>query len=103
MNDLPVAAKLDARGPKRGIVVIGVHPAGSPVERIRQVMQQFQMRYPVCIDQPPPANEPLGLMCSQLAVGALPQAFVVDRDGRVAGAGNLDHVIAVARDLAARP
>ncbi|UCD76772.1 MAG: TlpA family protein disulfide reductase [Phycisphaerales bacterium] len=102
-NDLPVAAEAHRQREKTGIVIIGIHNPGSPEEKIREVMDKFQMQYPICID--PPRDEELqtwGLLSGQYGVFAIPHAFVIDQEGNIAGHGELKEVLLHARDLARR-
>ena len=102
-NDLPRAAELH-KEKESGIVIIGVHNPGSEVAAIEKVMKEFDMQYPICIDVAEP-NGPAtwGTMSSAYGVNAIPHAFLIDREGKVASQGSLGSVLAEARQLVAQP
>lgn len=99
-NDLPVASAVHREKAQRGLTVIGIHPPGSALETIRDVMAQFEMAYPTCIDVPAPAGAVAwGSLYEAYRIYGIPHAFVVDRDGRIAGHGRLHEMIELATAL----
>ena len=49
-NDLPALAALHKKQ-SDAIVVIGIHPPGSPDAAIRKVIKDFDLQYPTCIER----------------------------------------------------
>ena len=100
-NDLPAMVQLHRSRRESGIVVIGIHTPGSSPETIGQVMKEFEITYPVFVDVPAPEGiRSWGLLYSDFGVTAIPHAFLVDAEGRVAAHGTLDEVAQKARKLA---
>ncbi len=92
-NDLPGTAGLHKNRAKDGLVVLGIHPPGSKPESIRQVIEEFEIAYPVLIDaQAPEASNTWGALYSLYGVDRLPHAVVVDRRGKIAATGSLQEV-----------
>jgi thiol-disulfide isomerase/thioredoxin len=86
------------------LVVIGVHPPGSQVDEIRKVMREFDLRYPTCVDTPaPPGLTAWGSLFAHYEVSRIPHAIVIDRRGKVAATGELNEILARARELVGRP
>ena len=96
-NDLPRLVAVDTNHVDNGLIVIGIHPPGSDEEAIRKVMKDFKMKYPTCIDVADP-NGPAtwGRMYARLGVDRIPHAVLIDRQGKVAATGTLDHVLSSA-------
>jgi thiol-disulfide isomerase/thioredoxin len=103
-NDLPKMVQLHKEREQSGIVVIGVHAAGTPAEEVQKTMNPFGMEYPVCLDVTPGGQGAAAVpLFDAFAVGGIPHAFVVDRRGKVAAHGSLAEAAGHARALAARP
>ncbi|UCD76774.1 MAG: TlpA family protein disulfide reductase [Phycisphaerales bacterium] len=101
--DLPVAAEAHRQSEKTSIVIIGIHTPGSPEEKIREVMEKFEMEYPICIDVArDDEHQSWGLLAGQYGVFGIPYAFVIDQEGNIAWHGELKEVLWTARDLARR-
>ena len=67
-NDLPALGALHKKQ-ANDIVVIGIHPPGSPDAAIRKVMKDFDLQYPTIIDAPPPpGGTSWGLLFDKYAV-----------------------------------
>jgi thiol-disulfide isomerase/thioredoxin len=100
-NDLPTLSNLHKKRDETGIVVIGIHTPGSKIEDIEKVMKKYDLQYPVCIDvEPPPDAMSWGEMSSQYGVNAIPYAYVIDKEGNIAGHGwGVGEVISKAREL----
>jgi thiol-disulfide isomerase/thioredoxin len=100
-NDLPTLSNLHKKRDETGIVVIGIHTPGSKIEDIKKVMKKYDLQYPVCIDvEPPPDAMSWGEMSSQYGVNAIPYAYVIDKEGNIAGHGwGVGEVISKAREL----
>jgi thiol-disulfide isomerase/thioredoxin len=100
-NDLPELAQLHASRESNGLVIIGVHSSGADRQAIEKVLGEHDIRYPMCIDVPPPAGTlTWGDFASRFAVGAIPHAVAVDSRGIVlASATNrFDQVLAAAHE-----
>jgi thiol-disulfide isomerase/thioredoxin len=85
-NDFGMAEGLFEGREKNGFEVIGVHAAGSKREEIEKLLKDYKMRYPVYVDV---KGEGMGKMMEGLGVTYLPQAMVVDGEGKVVAHGEL--------------
>ena len=104
-NEFPALAEL-AKEKDGGIVVIGLHPPGSERAAIEKILNQFDMHYPVCVDAAPAGGDQpssWGQMGTALANTQLPDTYVVDRHGKIAGHGSLGKTLGLARTLATAP
>jgi thiol-disulfide isomerase/thioredoxin len=103
-NDFGMAEGLFEGREKNGFEVIGVHAAGSKREDIEKLLNDYKMRYPVYVDV---KGEGMGKMMEGLGVKYLPQAMVVDGEGKVVAHGELAAMARKAGELvkarAARP
>jgi thiol-disulfide isomerase/thioredoxin len=82
-NDLPLLKKLAADG----VRVIGMHPAGTPVEDVAKVIHDQELRYPTFL-----ASSKTGDADRQIGgypTGMFPYCILVDSQGRVTGHGSL--------------
>ncbi|HJT35009.1 MAG TPA: redoxin domain-containing protein [Pirellulales bacterium] len=86
-----------------GIVVIGVHPAGSRVEEIQAAIKEFKIPWPICIDRARPDGRPWGALCESLQVEYLTDTLVIDAEGRIADQGDAATMVTIAKKLAKKP
>lgn len=99
-DDLPVMRTLHANREENGLVVIGVHTPGSGIDRIRKIVADLDLGYPIFIDAPAPSGAlGFGTLSSSFHVRAIPYAIVVDTQGKVAGHGTLLEMLIRAREL----
>ncbi len=102
-NDLPALAVLDKKR-ANDIMVIGIHPPGSPEAAIRKVMKDFDLQYPTCIDLPAgPGATSWGPLFDRYGVRGIPHAVLLDRNGTVVGTGDLSEILTKAAKLVGRP
>ena len=52
-NALPKLSQLHEAREANGLAIIGVHPPGSELQSIKNVMDEFNLTYPICIDVAP--------------------------------------------------
>ena len=98
---LPMSVDIHKERQTTGIVIIGIHTAGSSLESVQKLMKEFDITYPVCIDTPPPQGEvSFGKFFGQLGVSAIPNSIVVDQGQKVVAHGDLPSTLAKARELA---
>lgn len=86
-----------------GIVLIGIHPAGSKQRELDEAIREFKITWPICIDRARPHGHLWGSLCESLQVEYLPSTFVIDAQARIAAHGRLADMIAKARELAKKP
>ena len=98
-NDLPTMAALHKDREKLPFAVIGVHPPGSDPKSVDELIKEFGLNYPICVDVP--HGEGWGELFAAYAVKAIPHAVVVDADGKVADQGTLGAMVGKAHELAA--
>lgn len=80
------------------LAVIGVHATGSELADIKEVMQEYNMKYPVFVD-PLPKSRGWGELFNAFEVHAMPTTFVIDADGKIAAHGDLVEMLAIAEKL----
>jgi len=103
-NDLPVAESFHQDAKDSGIVVIGVHAAGTEKPEIEEFAKKLGLTYPIVVDtEPPPKQLGFGLLAVQLGVHGIPYSFAIDPQGRIAAHGSLREVLSKARELANKP
>ncbi len=99
-GDLPKMADLHMQREETGITVLGIHTPDGTAESIGKVVALYDLRTPICIDAPPPpGGRWFGRLTSQFGVRGIPHAFVIDREGKIAGHGSLDEALMIARGL----
>ncbi|QDV38036.1 TlpA family protein disulfide reductase [Tautonia plasticadhaerens] len=82
------------------LAYVGIHTAGSDLDAVRAVAEQFGLDYPICVDVPPedgPAS--WGSLFSAFAVDRIPHAALVGPDGRVVASGDLTEMVLRASEL----
>ncbi len=99
-DDLPKMSDLHKERDKTGITVLGVHTPGSKAEHIQTIMKLYDLQYPIFIDIPRSSPVPgWGQLYEQYGIHGIPHAFVIDREGKIAGQGTLQEVLAIAQGL----
>ncbi len=102
--DVPKLAAAYSKREQTGIAIMGLHPPGSRREAIEKMLRDYEINYPIFIDIPPgDSAKTWGLLFDRYHVQAIPHAFVVDQNGRIAGHGNLETVMRMANSLVAEP
>lgn len=86
-----------------GVVVIGVHPAGSRPEEIQTAVKEFKLTWTICVDQARSDGHPWGALYENMQVQYLPDAFIIDGQGRIAAQGQVAEMAAKARELVKKP
>jgi thiol-disulfide isomerase/thioredoxin len=108
-NDLPRLRQLHEDRGNNGLIIIGVHLAGSKRASVEKAISDLHLEYPICIDIPNrretgKIEEMLfpSKFSSQFAIGAIPHFVVVDRHGIVAAslANRFQDALAIAHGLA---
>ena len=103
-NDLPVAESFHQDAKDSGIIVIGVHAAGTELAEVETFAKKFGLTYPIVIDaEPTPEKSGFGLLFTQLEVNAIPYSVIIDPQGRLAAHGSLGEMLLKARQLANKP
>jgi beta-lactamase regulating signal transducer with metallopeptidase domain/thiol-disulfide isomerase/thioredoxin/protocatechuate 3,4-dioxygenase beta subunit len=72
----------------KGVVVIGLHAAGSTPAELRKFAQEHHLTYPLAIDAPDGQNLSFGKTFREYTVVGIPSVAVIDRSGRVAYLGH---------------
>ncbi|MEP7367829.1 MAG: TlpA disulfide reductase family protein, partial [Acidobacteriota bacterium] len=96
-NDLPAMAQMFKDREKLPFMVMAIHPPGSERKSIDKVIREFELGYPICIDVP--AEGSWGELFAAYKVDAIPHAVVIDKEGKVAGQGQLGEMVVKAREL----
>lgn len=93
-NDLPLLKNLAAEG----LPIIGMHPAGTPPEEIRTVIEDRKLGYPTYVASATADSDDRKI--GGYPVIMFPYCVLVDREGQVAGHGSLGpEIIAQLRSL----
>ena len=102
-GDLPVVESNYKKAKESGIVVIGIHTAGTEIDEVKELTEEMGLSYPILINLPAPKDEEdtaFGLLSSQLKIIGIPYSFVIDQEGKIAGHGSLAEVLSKAGELA---
>ncbi len=83
-----------------GIVVLGIHTAGSQVKDVEKLAQDEKLDFPICIDTPPTEGRSWGTLFSKFAVRQIPCTYVIDKTGKVVAHGELMDTLSKAHSLA---
>jgi RNA polymerase sigma factor (sigma-70 family) len=65
----------------KGLVVIGIHPKSTPADRVRAVVREKNLKFPVGLD------DSKGTTCAAYGVSGFPYSILVGRDGKVLRTG----------------
>ncbi len=77
-----------------GLTIIAVHPPGSQLADIKKAIDAQGVDFPICIDaQGPGDSDAWGQLSSRFAVKSVPDAAVVNREGRIVARGPLQDVL----------
>ena len=94
MASLPGVQRAADQLAAKGVVVIGLHAAGTSAAELRKFAQQHHLTYPLAIDTPDRQNLSFGKTFREYTVVGIPSVAVIDRRGRVAYLGHfLDDAI----------
>jgi thiol-disulfide isomerase/thioredoxin/protocatechuate 3,4-dioxygenase beta subunit len=95
---LPEVQRLAEQFAKKGVVVIGLHPADAKPEELQAFAKQRRLTFPLAIDVPNGPNS-FGKTYEAYGVRGIPTAAVLDADGNVAYLGTLSEAVGVAGSL----
>jgi hypothetical protein len=99
-DDLVRLERLHRDRAEGGPTIIGVHPPGSQPTDIKKASDALRLDFPICIDTPGPGgSDAWGQLSSRFAVKSVPQAAVVNREGKILACGPLEDVLAKTRVL----
>lgn len=99
-NDLWALSAQFSQDQKSDVVVIGVHSSGSEIQDIEKEIKEYKLGYPIVIDATRPCQPATwGLLSNQYGVSAIPHAIVIDAEGKIAGNGRLNEMLAKANEL----
>jgi thiol-disulfide isomerase/thioredoxin len=100
-NDFAMAEGLHEAAGRNGYAVIGMHVAGSKREEIEKLLKDYGMTYPVYVDVAGAKGE-MGKVVDGYGVKYLPQAVLVDGEGKVVAHGTLGEMAQKAAGLVKR-
>jgi thiol-disulfide isomerase/thioredoxin len=98
-NDFPHLVALHKNREERGITVIGIHVAAGEHDPIQEVMDKFNMEYPICVDVPANVESYWGHLFAAYRVRGIPHSFVIDPDGKIVAHGQLGDSLEKAQEL----
>jgi thiol-disulfide isomerase/thioredoxin len=102
-SELPLAVAAHRNESNRGIVVIGVHTAGSRRRDVEKFVNDMRLDFPICVDAAfDDDDKSWGQMCGMFGVDALPQAVLIGPDGSLVSRGNILDLLQTARKLNAK-
>jgi len=97
---MPEMNELHKKRDETGIIVIGIHSASKEFKRIEEFVKRYNLHYPIYIDTVKPSLLPnWGRIFGHYEILGIPQAFVIDRKGVIAGQGELYEVAQIAKGL----
>lgn len=94
VGELPKLVKLAKQYEQSDLVIIGWHESRADAESLTEFARTHGLPYALAIDRE--ADEPgwFGALFKSFGVRGVPQAALIDRDGRIVFVGYLDQVIA---------
>ncbi|MCH8824896.1 MAG: TlpA family protein disulfide reductase [Planctomycetes bacterium] len=97
---MPEMNELHKKRDETGIVVIGIHTASKDFKSIKEFAKRYNLQYPIYIDTEKASFMPSwGRIFGNYGIYGIPQTFVIDRKGVIAGQGELDEVVRIAKGL----
>jgi RNA polymerase sigma factor (sigma-70 family) len=78
---------------ERGVIVLGMHPPGTPLEEVERVIRDQQLGYPTFLAEANNNDDAVIKDIGGYPVGVFPYCILVDAQGRVAGHGSLSEVL----------
>jgi peroxiredoxin len=92
VTQLPEVQAAAERYAGRGVLVIGLHESSETVEAVSGFARKHGLTYPLAIDSAGPSNY-YGATFAAYGVRAIPQAAVIDCEGRIAHIGDWKEVL----------
>jgi thiol-disulfide isomerase/thioredoxin len=102
LDELSKVIDLHEHG-KDGVVVIGVHAPGTPAEDVRKWVKEHGVTFPVCIDTPVGKGPWEGALFNAYHVMQVPNAYVINRTGRVTSEGTPGGAVTYGARVSTRP
>jgi RNA polymerase sigma factor (sigma-70 family) len=102
LDELSKVIDLHEHG-KDGVMVIGVHAPGTPADDVRKWVKEHGVTFPVCIDTPVGNGPWEGTLFNAYHVMDVPNAYVIDRAGRVTLEGTPGGAVTYAPRVTTRP
>jgi len=102
LDELAKVIDLHEHG-KDGVVVVGVHAPGTPADEVRKWVNEHGITFPVCIDIPTGKGPWEGVLFNAYHVMDVPNAYVIDRAGRVTSEGTPGGAVTQAARATTRP
>jgi thiol-disulfide isomerase/thioredoxin len=103
-QELKYEREMIANGHKEGVHYIGVHAAGTRRPDVEAFLAEMGFDWPTMIDLPNPEQQAFGIFNHLCRVRGIPEAMLVDQDGRIVGFGDLERLreqaITIARQAA---
>ena len=87
-NDYPMLAQLHSNK-RADLVIIGIHTAGSDAEKVKKLLTDYKIAYPVCEDVAPGPEKGWGEFCNAMGAKMAPHAILIDPQGKVVERGAL--------------
>ncbi len=97
-RDVPTAATIHRESGKQGALIVGIHCAGWPREAVEEFVNEFEVDYPVCLDEETETVS-LGKTFEAYRVESIPVAVLVDGEGKVARYGSLGEMMGRAGEM----
>jgi peroxiredoxin len=94
VGELPKLVRLAKQYENSDLVIIGWHESRADVQGLTEFARTHGLTYALAIDRA--ADEPgwFGALFKSIGVRGIPQAALIDREGRIVFVGYLDQVIA---------
>ena len=84
--------------------MIGVHPPGSDLGAIHKAAKDFKLDCPIVIDvRTPDDSKSWGTFFEAYGVDRVPNAVLIDQQGKIRGTGELSGLVKRAEELAGKP
>jgi peroxiredoxin len=96
--ELPEVQAAFRRYREQGLVIVGLHASGESIETVAEFARKRGLTYPLAIDRDGPKGY-FGKTCAAYGVRGIPQAAVINREGRLVYQGQFEAAIAKAEEL----
>jgi len=90
-NDYPILARVH-EGKRDGLVIIGIHAAGSESAKVKKLLEDYKITYPVCVDVPTRDKKGFGQTFAAMGAQMAPHAILVNSNGVVMERGDLQEI-----------
>lgn len=90
-------AEADSQQTSPPLVIIGVHLPAKDLGEIQSVLNKYELKAPICIDQSTSDDHPWGEFFAACEVEQMPTSIAVDENGQILAHGSLSDILTAIR------